>query len=120
MTRAFIRYCMRVIFIIVVCWIVGLTRCASVPIEREVFEQQSKNDKAKQAATKYVPEGADRDLIFNALDESSRLMERQGKKLSTETARADENQSAADFLFWLKWGGGILTIGLIALYLKSR
>ena len=113
-------YFMRCLLVVGICWLVGATRCTTVPIKEEVVRQQFENTGAKETAAKYIPEGLDRDRVFNALDNSSELMGRQDQKLTKETKRADENEDAADFLFWLKWGGGILTIGLIALYLKSR
>lgn len=111
---------MRCLLVVGICWLVGATRCTTVPIKEEVVRQQVENTGAKATAARYIPEGPDRDQVFNALDNSSNLMGRQDQKLTKETERADENQADADLLFWLKWGGGLLLLAGGALYLKMR
>lgn len=113
-------YFMRCLLVVGICWLVGATRCTTVPIKEEVVRQQVENTGAKETAARYIPEGPDRERVFNALDNSSELMGRQDRKLTTETRRADENQADADLLFWLKWGGGLAAAGLLMLYLKNR
>ena len=107
-------YFMRCLLVIGVCWLVGATRCTTVPIKEEVVRQQVENTGAKQTAARYIPEGPDRDRVFNALDNSSELMGRQDKKLTTETQRADENQADADLVFWIKWAGRLAVIAAAA------
>lgn len=114
MARDMARYFMRVLLIIGLCWALGPTRCASVPIQQQVVEQQTANTAAKKTAALYIPPGRDRDQVFTALDNSSDLMGRQNQKLQKETARADKNQEAADLVFWLKWVGRLAIIGAAA------
>lgn len=114
MARDMARYFLRVVLIIGLCWALGPTRCASVPIQQQVVEQQTANTAAKKTAAQYIPPGPDRDQVFNALDGSSDLMGRQNQKLQKETARADQNQEAADLVFWLKWAGRLAIIGAAA------
>jgi len=118
MARDLASYLVRVILIIGLCWIMGATRCSSAQLTKEVTEQQAKNAAAKATAAKYVPPGADRDQIFSAIDNSSDLLGRQNKELTAETARADENEAAADLLFWLKIGAALLVAG--GLWLKFK
>ena len=114
MARDFLTYIMRVILIIGLCWLVGATRCASAQLTKEVTQQQAQNTSAKATASKYIPEGKDLDQVLTALDDSSDLLSRQNRKLTHETARADENQGAADFVFWLNWAGRLAVIGAAA------
>lgn len=120
MARDFMWYLLRGLAIVCVIYALGGIRCTSSQLRAEVIHQQNENTGAKATAARYIPEGPDRDRVFNALDNSSELMGRQDQKLTKETQRADENQADADMLFWLKWGGGLVAAGLLVLYLKSR
>jgi hypothetical protein len=118
MARDMASYLMRVLLIVGLCWLVGATRCTSGDIRKEVIEQQVENQGAKATAARYIPEGPDRERVFSALDNSSDLMAKQAQKLAKETERADENESAARLLFWLKIGAVVLVAGGLWLKLK--
>lgn len=111
MARDMACYVRRIILLVGLCLIVGESRCRSVPIQQEVIEQRTANTEAKATVAQYIPSGPDRAKVFDALDRSSDLLDRQNQMLQKETARADENQKAADLLSWLKWAGRLAIIG---------
>lgn len=118
MARDFLWYLLRGLAVVLLVYLLGGVRCTSPQIREEVVRQQVENQGAKSTAAKYIPEGPDRDRVFFALDDSSDLMGRQDKKLTKETARADENEAAADKLFWLKIGAVLMVAG--GLWLKFK
>jgi len=93
--------------------------CKSIPINQKIEDQNVKNEKAKEIAQKYIPEGELLDTVTGALDGSSKLLretnkEREKEKAAKEkeTLRADKNEGAARLIFWSKIGGGIILVGL--------
>lgn len=122
MARDFLWYLLRGLVVVLLVYLLGGARCTSGDIRKEVIEQQVENQGAKDTAAKYIPEGPDRERVFSALDNSSKLMVRQDQKLTQQTERADKNQSAADALFWLKWAGRLAVVAAVVggLWLKFK
>lgn len=118
MAREFLWYLLRGLVVVLLVYLLGGARCTSGDIRKEVIEQQVENQGAKDTAAKYIPEGPDRERVFSALDNSSKLMAKQDQKLTAETKRADENEADSKLLFWLKIGAGFLVVG--GLWLKFR
>ena len=118
MARDVLVYLLRGLFVVLCVYLLAGARCTSGTIRAEVAKQQVENQSAKEVASKYIPEGVDRDKVFSALDNSSKLMARQDQKLTAETERADENEADAKLLFWLKVGAGLALAG--GLWLKFK
>lgn len=107
---------MRLAIVLFVSGFTGLTltRCKSVTIREQVYEQRKENEKASEIVEKYIPEGRDRQAVKNALSKSTELLEMADKARTTAEADAKEAEADASKWRWLKGIGlALLSAGAI-------
>lgn len=97
----------------------NLSRCKSYQIPEKIIRQEIENEEAKEIVETYIPVGAHRDKVVNALKNSSKLLvetdkARQEEKADKEkeTLRADKNAGAARTIFWAKVAAGLALAAL--------